>query len=228
MKQEKSFRLKALLSILCNLLIVILTYVNVSTFFHRVGDGNMQVVGTYCFQYFTVDSNILSALTALLLVCVQIVALVRKQDLLPQWAVLCKYVGTVTVALTFLTVVFFLGPTQGFLRMFSGNAFYLHLIGPLLAIGSLLFLEKGEKPITRKQTLFALAPIFLYACVYLTMVVIVGWENGGWFDFYGFNRDGHWYLSFVVMLIAGWALCMLLRCLYNRVQFGKKKQEERA
>lgn len=226
MKQEKSFRCKALLSILCNLLIVILTCVNVSTFFHRVGDGNMQVVGTYCFQYFTVDSNILSALTALLLVCIQI--LVRKQDVLPQWAVLCKYVGTVTVALTFLTVVFFLSPTQGFLRMFYGNAFYLHLIGPLLALGSLFFLEKGERPITLKETLYCLAPIFVYACVYLTMVVIVGWENGGWFDFYGFNRGGRWYLSFVLMLIAGWALCMLLRWVYNRVQFGKKKQEETA
>ena len=37
-----------------------------------------------------------------------------------------------------------------------------------------------------------LSTVILYGIVYLVMVVALGPLNGGWEDFYGFNRGGYW------------------------------------
>ena len=38
------------------------------------------------------------------------------------------------------------------------------------------------------------------------MVIIVGQENGGWADFYGFNMGGKWYISMAAMLAAAYLI----------------------
>ena len=218
MKKEKTERI---LSIIFNLLIVVGTILSVAKFYVKSGDGNMEVAGMRCLRYFTVLSNILSGLTAAIMLAAQ----VREKGSVPQWVLVQKYVGTVSVTLTFLTVVLFLGPTQGYVRMFSGNAFYLHLVGPLLAIFSLIFMEQGTKPLTKKHALLAMLPCVVYGLLYLVMVVFVGRENGGWPDFYGFNIGGMWYLSLVVMYAANWLLCLLLRTCHTKSRYPVNAKE---
>ena len=59
------------------------------------------------FRYFTVLSNLFVALTALiLLVC-------EFFGVLPAWAATLKYMGAVSVTLTFLVVLLFLWPSLG-------------------------------------------------------------------------------------------------------------------
>ena len=64
MKQSNT---KDKLSVICALLIIIFTVWSVGDMYLHVGSGNMQVSRAVVFRYFNVDSNILSAVSVLLL-----------------------------------------------------------------------------------------------------------------------------------------------------------------
>ena len=190
-----------------DLIIVLWTIYCLISFFLRTGDGNMAVAGSRCFMYFTVDSNILSAL------CSAVVLILKLSGRsLSKGAVILKQAGTVAVTLTLMVVLCFLGPIMGYKAMFAGNNLYMHLIGPLLAIFSLTFC-KGEA-LTKKESLAGLIPVVLYGLVYLYMVVI----SKRWFDFYHFNMGGLWPVTFIVILAASSLFCLLLRKLYSAAQ----------
>lgn len=183
----------------------------VAKFFIRRGDGNMQVVGTACFRYFTVDSNILAALSgaAALPFCLR--AEGRDGAALPDWVRVLRAVGTTSVMVTFLTVMLMLGPMFGYASMVAGNNLYLHLICPLLSLVSFVLLERDGR-LSVMQSLVGVLPVAAYGAVYLERVVI----RHAWPDFYGFNIGGRWPLSAVAMLTATAALCLALRALHNR------------
>jgi len=52
--------------------------------------------------------------------------------------------------------------------------------------------------------------------LYVTMVIFIGEKNGGWYDFYGFNIGGFWYLSCMVIILATLGLAALLRIIHNK------------
>ena len=80
----------------------------------------------------------------------------------------------------------------------------MHLITPLLALFSLLCFEnEGLSPWVIP---LGLLPVLLYGWLYLQRVVIAG----AWPDFYGFNRDGKWKLSFSMMILGTIAVAVLL------------------
>lgn len=191
----KTDHVRSLLSVSCNVLIIILVTVSILGFFTVGGQGNMTVAGTRCFIYFTIDSNILAAVMCLLMVPCNIRTL-KDGGELPRWVLVCKFIGTSAVTLTLLVVLLYLGPTMGYRAMFAGKNLYLHLICPLLAIVSYVFFEHngGGK---KRSSLPGVIPTFIYANVYLVMVIVVGKENGGWADFYGFNLGGMWPLFYI-------------------------------
>lgn len=194
-----------------NLLNAIFVTISIVSFFTGSGEGNMTVSGANCFRYFTIDSNILGALTSLAV----IPFLFRKK--VPDWVLVLKFVGTVAVTVTFLTVVFFLGPTQGYDMMFEGVCLYLHLICPLLAIASIYLPEIG-KPLPAWSWLFGVLPVVIYSFLYIVMVLI----NCVWEDFYGFNAGGLWYISLVAMLLFS-VLLSLGMSLLQRKRVSKSK-----
>lgn len=157
--------------------------------------------GPKIFRYFTVLSNAFCALSAL------VMALCQLTGRVPEAARLFKYLGTVSVTVTLATVLFFLGPTQGYRELFSGYDLYMHLIGPLMAITSFLFLEKGNMPLSKAP--LGVIPVALYGVVYLYKVIFAPQESR-WKDFYGFNRGGKWPLAFAAMLAGTLAVCALL------------------
>lgn len=179
-----------------NLLIVLSTVWAVLVYF----TGEPDILGSHdvqCFKYFTTDSNILAALGSLLLLLFRIVNRKNPGKRVPAWLAVFKFVGTVAASITLLTVVFFLAPMGAVrgkglatvLLFFKGNVFALHLSTPVLSIVSTLFLEK-DPPITRRQALWGVVPSFVYAAVYLTMVVILK----AWKDWYGFTFGGRYEL----------------------------------
>ena len=177
---------------------------------HELTNQQKPVYGVRVFRYFTIDSNVLMAAAALMAAVFEICALTGDTAALPAWMTVLKYVFTCAVALTMLTVLFFLGPTQGYRRMLSGDNLYMHLIGPLLAILTFCFLEHGA-PLALSDTLIALIPTVLYGGIYLTLVVILKKLP----DFYGFNAGGRWQLSMAAMIAASWGINLLIRLLYN-------------
>lgn len=204
--------LRLILSLICNAGIVVWTIVAVRQTVRRCESEMGKPAAGY--RYFTTDSNLLSGAAALLLAICETMLLIRGGDALPEWAILVKYVGTVAVMVTFLTVMVFLGPAAGYQLMFAQEGLFLHLIGPLLAALSFCVLDPGAS-ITWGQTVLGVLPTLLYGTLYLVMVVIVGEGQGGWEDFYGFNKGGKWLASMAAMMIGTYVLSILLRLLRN-------------
>ena len=133
---------------------------------------------------------------------------------LPSWLHILKFMSTQAVMLTFFTVMVFLGPVKGFGRQLRGASFYMHVVGPLLAFVSLCFLENQEK-LTLGQAFVAMLPTVLYAGLYLYKVLILGEDNGGWPDFYGFNRGGKWKISATLMIVGSLVTSLLIMTTHN-------------
>lgn len=222
---RKSLKTRYILSIIANLTIVILTAYSVIQFFVASGDGNMSVQGVTCFRYFTIDSNILCAIFALLLIPYAIRGLRTGESSFPIRLEIGKFVGTTAVGVTFFTVLFFLGPTMGYDVVFSGTSLFLHLICPLTAIISFLCFET-EHFLGRAPILLSLVPTVIYGMIYFVMAIGVGEAQGGWPDFYGFNRGGLWPVSIVVMLIAESLLAVALAFVHNKVMLMQRKTIE--
>ena len=171
------------------------------------------------FIFFTTDSNILAALGGLLTAVFNIAVLRGKLREMPRVITVIKLMGTVSLQLTFFTVVILLLPVYGFELLFSGTGSHMHAIAPLLSLITFVFLDDNKK-MPLRYALFGVIPMLIYAAVYLTQVVLIGFANGGWVDFYTFNRNGSWPLSLAVMITATLALSFVVVLLQNR--FCKK------
>ena len=210
-----SRKTSAVFSFLSNLLLLVLVAYSVARFFFASGDGNMEVTGAACFRYFTIDSNILAALSAALLLPWELRRALGKDAEVPIALSVFKLAGTTAVAITFAVVLVFLGPTMGYDKMFEGTNIFLHAICPVLSIVSFLFLDGGTA-VSGKQSRPALLPTVVYGLVYLVMVIVLTEANGGWPDFYGFNLGGFWPVSIIVMFSVNVLFVRLLRKLHNR------------
>lgn len=193
-------------SLILNGLIVVSTVLAVGCYFF----GRKDVLGSSgsgCLRYFTTDSNILVAIASLVLIFCELPLLRCPEKTLPKWALLFKFVGTVSVTITLLTVVLFLAPVSAMKEgwkmigfYFEGNIFALHLSTPLLAIFSLLLTENEIETgvsLRFRDTLWALAPTVVYSLVYAYMVIF----DGRWTDWYGFTFGGYYAVAPISMLV---------------------------
>ena len=161
--------------------------------------------GIRSFRYFTTLSNVFSALVSAVWILPEIRMLSGAGQAPAGGLLVLKFMGAVSVTVTLLTVLFFLGPNMGYGPLFAGSGLYLHLIGPVLALLAFCGFEKGTD-LRFPQIFCALLPTALYGAVYLNQVVRLGEDRGGWEDFYGFNRNGKWKVSIVMMLAASLAI----------------------
>ena len=161
--------------------------------------------GKWAFRFFTVQSNVLCAVSALLM-C-----------LWPEsrFAWTMKYIGTAAVTLTMLTVFLFLAPSIGrdwVQALLKGPDLFMHLITPLLALISFCLFEK--RGMSFGVALLGMLPVILYGPWYLYKIKFAP-EEKRWNDFYGFNKGGHWPISFACMLLGTFLICMGLMALQN-------------
>lgn len=209
---DKVTKAKAAISLILNSITALMTaFVIVLLFFI---DDPVINNGWESFMFFTTDANILTAIASVVVAVFDIRVLRGKADAIPKYAELLKYIGVVSLMLTFSTVVFFLVPVYGAGYELGGTNFHVHLAAPMMSLFSFLFCEKRTK-ISFKESLFGLLPTAVYAAVYYVMVVAIGAENGGWIDFYTFNQNGHWFSFFVVLMAATFGICMLVRLTFN-------------
>lgn len=187
-------------SIIINAVIFVATFAIIISHFRKDGAWDLSR-GLKQFRYFTVLSNAFCAIAALMMAASQI-----NGDV-PRPVFLLKYMGTVSVTLTFMTVILFLGPTQGgYMKWLSGDFFYVHLVGPLLAMLSFCLLEKQRMTLGTAMT--GLVPMLLYGAMYVYRVLLAP-EDRRWEDFYGFNRDGKWPIACVAMVAGASLICVV-------------------
>ena len=160
-------------------------------------------------RFFTTLSNVFSAILCLIVGLIEVFGGKTGDGLM-----LVKYVSCVSVMVTFVTVMVFLGPIYGYKSQLAGAGMWVHLFGPVLALIVFAFLEKGLK-ISFGQALLGLLPTLIYGAFYLYMVVVRTEKNSGWEDFYAFNRSGKWPISFGAMVVGTGVLCALVTFLHN-------------
>lgn len=158
-------------------------------------------------KYFTVLSNLLSALASALYLACRL-----SFGLAPAWLLVLKLAATSAVSLTFLTVAVLLGPRFGWDKMYAGANLWMHLLLPLLAIvDCVLFVPLGTLPPV--ATLAAIVPCALYGTWYLKRVIDYGAKDAGRaIDFYDFLRWGEERIAalFAGMLAVSWAAGLML------------------
>ena len=204
-----SIRKRSLIAAAINIIIFVAQVLCIASFFTVGGDGNMKSVGFRMFVYFTVDSNVFCAIAALCMVPFELKMAFKPGSRVPQWALLFKFMGTMTVTLTLLVVVVFLGPISGdYFGMFEGSNMHMHLMGPLMAIFSFCFLEDYEL-LPKSKKLLPLSPVVIYGTTYLVMVVFIGPEKGGWYDFYHFYFNGMWYVTYAIIVAVSTAVSLI-------------------
>ena len=193
-------------SVIINAVMFLTTFIIVVSFFRKDGAWQIQR-GLKAFRYFTVLSNVFCAITALYM------AICQAFDRVTPATIFLKYLGTVSVTVTILTVFLFLGPSQGgYGDLLRGENLYMHLIGPLLAILSFCLIEKQKMLLNTALT--GVVPVLLYGAVYLYKVVFTP-EERRWEDFYGFNRGGKWPAAMTGMLIGTFLMCLGIMALQN-------------
>ena len=171
---------------------------------------SVSAVGAHCrknpvkivLRFFTVLSNLFCAAACLA------VAVARLCGTVPNAVLVLKYVGTSAVSVTLLTVLLFLGPfVYDYKTLLTGPDLWLHLICPLLAVVSLLL---WDKPTASFGVVFlGVLPVLAYGAFYLYHVNLVP-EEKRWKDFYGFNRNGKWAVSYAAMTAAAFLISLVL------------------
>ena len=189
-------------------------------------DVNFDHMGLRTFCMFTVNSNILCGLGMIVVVPYTIDGMRKRDFNLPNWVVDLLFCGVTSVGLTFLVSLCILAPVKGFVLIFTGSRFFLHGLCPILAIIAFCFLMTGHV-IKLKEALVSMSPVILYAMVYYFMVEILGPDNGGWDDFYGFFTKIPAWVSLLSFIPITFAIASVLRLLHNRscMRAGKREAE---
>ncbi len=223
MKHTRRQCLFALFSALC---VVVCVCIGVTMNLTTLHDENFDHMGLRTFCMFTVNSNILAAAAMAMVIPYTLDGLRTHNYHMPRWIVVLVYAGVTAVSLTFLISLCILAPVKGFVLIFSGSRFFLHGVCPVLAIVTFCFLISDHR-IGLVESLKALVPVLIYAFIYLTMVVVIGEDRGGWNDFYGFVTRLPLWVPIVLIMPLTFGITSALRALHNGSYDRRKRKEAR-
>lgn len=130
----------------------------------------LKISGLECFEYYTQDSNLFLMISSLIYV---FYSLKNKDGKVPHYVSVLKYSSTTAVSVTFLVVLTFLAPVMGGYKMMllDGTMKFHHLICPLLAFISFIFLENHQLE-GIKDALFAMIFTLIYGAVTITLNIL--------------------------------------------------------
>ena len=205
------------LAVLYNLMVFVLTIFCVLYSFIFGTFGNMTGALKYeVFKYFTIDSNLLLAFSALLMAIDEILILKGRKVTYNKFIYMLKFVSTVAVLLTFTTVVFFLSIIYSPLAMFVSSNLFFHLINPLMSLFILLFLEKDFPLGKFGVTFLGLIPMVIYGIIYFLMVLVFK----VWDDFYAFTLNNMTICFIILMPTVTYGLSVLTYELKRKLSNG--------
>lgn len=157
-------------------------------------------------RFFTVDSNMLMGIVALLFSIDEIKLINNIIEDISTKKYIIKLMATTGVALTFFVVISYLGPISkyGTLSFFMNSNLFFHLLIPVISMINFAFFERTNK-IKFKYTIFSIIPMVIYSLYYL-INIIIHMENGKvspLYDWYWFVQTGVWTAVFVIPIIYG-------------------------
>ena len=175
-----------ILNIITNSLIFLMMITGVLLmFFNRDPNQALTESSWEAFKFYTVQSNVIMGIASLISL---INLFLNKKD--PLWQTLFKYISTVAVTVTFLTVMFYLGPLYGYLALLQNANLFMHLLIPVLAIAHYILLEPKVEQFKFKYTPLAISTTALYGIGYMINVVVTNGYGTLKNDWYGFASQG--------------------------------------
>lgn len=178
-----------------NILIFAFVVFAIAWMLSGINPGVLSIGRIEAFKYFTIDSNILMGICALIAALDQRKVLKGEKAEVSASSHILKLVGTTSVTLTMIITVFFLTPTAaatyGVLALFYYSNFFLHLVNPILSIVVFIAFEKTIK-IRARHTLTGIVPMLAYAVFYVASAathIHDGVIDAG-YDWYGFFFAG--------------------------------------
>lgn len=157
--------------------------------------------GNNRFIYFTNISNLFVGFLSIVNAILLLISITKNRSYIPTIFSLIKIVAISMTTLTFFTVLFVIGPIDGFIKSYSGRNFFTHLVIPLISLISYLFFEE-KLHLEWRYSLFILIPFVIYSIVYVINVVFMG----TWSDLYHINKQGLWYLFLIAFIVSDFAL----------------------
>ena len=205
---KKNIKISFILNIITVILTLIATIIMFTGFKFMTGyDVVLESSRIGMFKFFTVDSNLLMGVVALIFAIKEYKILEGKiEDISTRYYIL-KLASTTSVSLTFIVVFAYLGPISkhGIYSMLQNSNLFFHLLIPVISIINFIAFEKTDK-IKIKYSLYGLIPTVLYSIFYLTNVLI-HMENGKVdpiYDWYWFVQNGVW--STIIILPLMWLI----------------------
>ena len=173
------------------------------------------------FRWFTIDSNILTALAATMIVPYAAEGVSRKRLTYPKWLGRIHYAGTVCLALTMVFAVLFISwfdPSVAF----GGANFFLHIVSPLMILVSFFMVESGHE-LDWKDNFFTVVPVAVYGGWYYVHVIV----RKDWADHYHLNEIVPFYVSILILFVLVLGIGWLIRILYNGLLARRRKTLKR-
>ena len=217
-------RIQCICALISCAIVVICVCIGVTMNLTTLYDEDFDNMGIRTFCMFTVNSNILAAISAFTVIPYAIDGIRKKEYVLPNWVVVFMMTGTTAVALTFLVSLFVLSPVKGFVLIFTGSRFFLHGVCPILNILAFCLFITSHR-VTVKQTFYSLIPVAIYAIIYFIMVVVITEARGGWNDFYGFATRLPLWIPVVAIMPLTFGIATLLRLWHNN-SFARRRRNE--
>ena len=178
--------------------------------------------GIKIIKFFTVQSNILAGISALL----YLVFAIRKQKSqkpFPFFVHVLKYISTIDLILTFLVVALFLGfiVEDGYFSLYVNANFFFHFAIPVINFISFVFCEE-KFDCKFEHTFLGVIHVVIYSFFYL-IVVLTHFQNGAVdikYDWYAFAQLGLpiAFVCSVVVLSISYLSAYLLYKAINKAQ----------
>ena len=161
------------------------------------------------FRYFTNLSNSLTATASAFIIPYAINGIRMKRFIYPKWLSLLHYAGTICTTLTFIFAMTFIMSYDKQMAV-GGHNLFLHVICPI-AVFICFEMVEDDYLYTWKDMFVCLIPFFAYSVLYITQVVFIGEENGGWHDLYKVNTFVPFYVSFPAIYALAIVIAMIIR-----------------
>jgi hypothetical protein len=180
-----------------------------------LGGGDLAQRGIGSMKYFTVLSNLLCGIAA-------VIWLVYERKGGSEAVERLKYIAAASVGLTFTVVMAFLGPLYGYPEMFAGANLWLHLIVPVAAMAEIVFLS--DAVYTKRDNNIAIIPPLIYGIVYLVNILLNGmgeWPNtNDWYLFFYWGYPVGVVIYLIIMLVT-WLLGFFMRKAQAKVKSSR-------
>ena len=176
------------------------------------------------FKFFTVDSNVLMGLGAIVFAYFDYLVLSKKKKEIPKGVYLLKHIATVGVVLTFVVTAFYLAPFSdySYFDFFKNSNLFFHLIVPVLSTIVYIFYEGNKQD--KKAVFYGIIPMIIYAIYYIIVYLMNCNSNApkDSYDWYGlisndiFKSITSIFVMLALTYLISWALWYYNKKLSNK------------